>query len=157
MGVGHWNGFGGKPEAGETNLQAAQRELQEECGLEATDLTYVGVVLYVVDGRQRSNVVEVYTCTQWTGAVFESEEMRPSWFSYASFLDGSATPHSESPPMPLRQMVPESLLYLSLVLEANGPFVARVDFGREEDPAALDADGGILRYEIVRSGPSSRT
>ena len=32
FGEGKWNGFGGKVEEGETILQAALRELKEECG-----------------------------------------------------------------------------------------------------------------------------
>ena len=33
FGAGKWNGFGGKVEAGETVVEAAAREVQEECGL----------------------------------------------------------------------------------------------------------------------------
>ena len=33
FGVGKWNGFGGKVEAGETVVEAAAREVNEECGL----------------------------------------------------------------------------------------------------------------------------
>ena len=32
FGVGKWNGFGGKLEPGETVLEAAAREVKEECG-----------------------------------------------------------------------------------------------------------------------------
>ena len=32
FGVGKWNGFGGKLEQGETVLEAAAREVREECG-----------------------------------------------------------------------------------------------------------------------------
>ena len=32
FGVGKWNGFGGKVEAGETVVEAAAREVTEECG-----------------------------------------------------------------------------------------------------------------------------
>ena len=32
FGEGKWNGFGGKVEAGETIVEAAAREVKEECG-----------------------------------------------------------------------------------------------------------------------------
>ena len=32
FGVGKWNGFGGKVEPGETVVEAAAREVREECG-----------------------------------------------------------------------------------------------------------------------------
>ena len=32
FGAGKWNGFGGKLEAGETVVEAAAREVREECG-----------------------------------------------------------------------------------------------------------------------------
>ena len=32
FGEGKWNGFGGKVEAGETIIEAAAREVKEECG-----------------------------------------------------------------------------------------------------------------------------
>ena len=40
FGAGKWNGFGGKLEPGETVVEAAAREVQEECGLtvNTTDL-----------------------------------------------------------------------------------------------------------------------
>jgi len=33
FGEGRWNGFGGKPNAGESVEEAAIRETQEECGI----------------------------------------------------------------------------------------------------------------------------
>ena len=40
FGVGKWNGFGGKLEPGETVVEAAAREVREECGyiVNTTDL-----------------------------------------------------------------------------------------------------------------------
>ena len=41
---GKWNGFGGKVEKGEEILDAAVREVREECGIDVdqTELKYVG-------------------------------------------------------------------------------------------------------------------
>ena len=44
FGVGKWNGFGGKVEAGEAIEDAAKRELFEEVGLNALDLQKLGVL-----------------------------------------------------------------------------------------------------------------
>ena len=36
---GKWNGFGGKVEAGEDILEAAIREVKEECGIDVNPLS----------------------------------------------------------------------------------------------------------------------
>ena len=49
FGVGKWNGFGGKLEPGETVVEAAARELEEESGLvvNTTDLGTGGIKKYL--------------------------------------------------------------------------------------------------------------
>ena len=46
FGAGYFNGFGGKVEPGESILAAAHRELQEEAGIEALDLSRRGVLYF---------------------------------------------------------------------------------------------------------------
>ncbi|KAJ2492503.1 Nudix (Nucleoside diphosphate linked moiety X)-type motif 1 [Coemansia sp. RSA 2050] len=82
MGVGLWNGFGGKPEIGETIDQCAHRELKEECGLEARDLQHVGV-LSMYSSKSGRKEVFVYTAKDIVGGITESDEMRPEWFNVA--------------------------------------------------------------------------
>ncbi|KAI7828354.1 NUDIX hydrolase domain-like protein [Kickxella alabastrina] len=109
MGQGLWNGFGGKPESGETMDQCAHRELQEECGLVAEKLRYVGV-LYMDDMKGPSHHILVYTLSQYSGNISESDEMKPKWFDTTS----------------------DSLPYDQMHIEASyGLFVARFLFNGE--------------------------
>ncbi|KAJ2793443.1 Nudix (Nucleoside diphosphate linked moiety X)-type motif 1 [Coemansia guatemalensis] len=80
MGKGLWNGFGGKLEPGETLDDCAHRELQEECGLEAKDLCYVGV-LFMICSHHDDLTIFVYTARDLVGSVVESDEMAPQWFT----------------------------------------------------------------------------
>eukprot|EP00949_MAST-11_sp_MAST-11-sp1_P004280 g4280.t1 len=81
FGVGKWNGFGGKVEPGETIFDGAMREIQEECGVTPTDMTLCGVLSFdYPDKSCRDLLVHVYRASAFTGAIQESEEMRPQWF-----------------------------------------------------------------------------
>ncbi|KAJ2744554.1 hypothetical protein GGI20_002871 [Coemansia sp. BCRC 34301] len=82
MGVGLWNGFGGKLEPGETMDECARRELKEECGLEARNMQHVGI-LSMKSTRSGRMEVFVYTARDIFGDVTESDEMKPKWFNAA--------------------------------------------------------------------------
>lgn len=75
MGVGLWNGFGGKLEEGETMDECALRELQEESGIRPDVLEHRGV-LYM-----DNMTIFVYVAEGFNqGQVRETEEMKPEWF-----------------------------------------------------------------------------
>ncbi len=81
VGVGKWNGVGGKVEAGETIEQAMIRECQEEIGV--TPLAYRQVAEFDFDfpGDGYQAYVYVYLAKSWVGEPTESEEMSPQWFT----------------------------------------------------------------------------
>lgn len=80
FGFGKWNGFGGKVELGESILEAAKRELMEECGLEAKKLTQIGVLTCDIDTIPSILEIHVFSADDYRGDPIESEEMRPEWF-----------------------------------------------------------------------------
>lgn len=81
FGAGKWNGYGGKIDAGETNEEAAARELFEESGL-ATDpqaLEKIADVRFYFKDTPMFQC-HVYIARSWQGEPQESDEMRPAWF-----------------------------------------------------------------------------
>jgi 8-oxo-dGTP diphosphatase len=83
FGQGKWDGFGGKPHADESLVQAAVRELNEECGLlaAAADLIPMGVLIFNFPSKPEwGQEVHVFVARSWRGEPVESEEMRPQWF-----------------------------------------------------------------------------
>ncbi|CAG7716984.1 unnamed protein product [Allacma fusca] len=83
FGVGKWNGFGGKLSADETVVQAAIREIEEECGLRVRqeDLKQVAVNHFEFVGNPVVMEVHIFKCDRFEGEVVESEEMLPKWFA----------------------------------------------------------------------------
>ncbi|CAK8679804.1 unnamed protein product [Clavelina lepadiformis] len=83
LGVGKWNGFGGKLLRGETLQQCSARELEEECGLHVNvdHLTQIGILMFNFIEEDFLLEVNVFKAEQFTGTPMESEEMAPKWFS----------------------------------------------------------------------------
>ena len=80
FGAGFWNGFGGKVDAGESVDEAALRELREEAGIDALDMTKRGLLTFVYDDQARPMEVHVYHASRFNGEPIETEEMRPKWW-----------------------------------------------------------------------------
>lgn len=81
MGVGKWNGVGGKANEGEDIVDAAIRESQEEIGVTPINLKPVAVFNYHFPLQKGWGLqVYVFSATEWRGEPTESEEMRPKWF-----------------------------------------------------------------------------
>lgn len=84
FGVNKWNGFGGKVEPNESVVDAAVRELGEECCLsvKAEDLKNVGHLEFTFEGEPIMMDVRVFTTNIYEGTPKETEEMAPKWYSY---------------------------------------------------------------------------
>ena len=86
LGLGNIVGLGGKLEPGESAVEAAVREVEEESGLTVTAdaLTPMGVLTYLFPHKpawsQRSNV---FVTDRWSGTPRESDELNPEWFTIA--------------------------------------------------------------------------
>ena len=77
--AGLWNGIGGHVEAGESVLQAAKRELQEETGLRAEKLLFCGSVI-VETQTLPGSVFFVFKAEGLSGKQHESPEGTLRWF-----------------------------------------------------------------------------
>jgi len=86
LGLGNIVGLGGKLEPGETPVDAAVREIEEESGLrvEAQNLIPRGVLTYLFPSREAwSQMSTVFVCSEWTGTPRESDELNPEWYAVA--------------------------------------------------------------------------
>ncbi|KAJ2236605.1 Nudix (Nucleoside diphosphate linked moiety X)-type motif 1 [Coemansia sp. RSA 485] len=117
LGEGLWNGFGGKPDAGETMDQCTSRELEEECGIRAEEMTCVGI-LYMDCTTGRNYHIPVYIATKYSGEPVETEEMKPKWY------DASAEA------LPYENMHKEAKVWWPVMLSGK-PFIARFLFEGE--------------------------
>ncbi|WP_225048011.1 NUDIX domain-containing protein [Lacticaseibacillus kribbianus] len=73
---GLWNGLGGKVEPGETPLDGALREVQEESGiaLDPAEAVPAGLVHWHVDGELRGDLYLYYALTATTIAARDTRE-----------------------------------------------------------------------------------
>jgi mutator protein MutT len=106
FGKGKWNGTGGKAEPGETMLQAAIRECEEEIGVTPRKPRLVAKI----DFREQNDpsfghFAFVYIADNWQGEPIETEEMRPQWF--------------RTDALPFEQMWADDPLWLPLVLQGQ--------------------------------------
>ncbi|MEO6201473.1 MAG: NUDIX domain-containing protein, partial [Cryobacterium sp.] len=118
-GVGNIVGLGGNLEAGESALDAAVREVEEESGLvvTASDLVPLGLLTYLFPHRESwSQESSVFVCDEWTGTPRESDELNPEWFDVAR--------------LPVDQMWDDARHWLPGVL-AGTPVRATFTFGED--------------------------
>ena len=80
FGIGKWNGFGGKIEAGETIEEGAIREVHEECGIKVISLVRIGYLVFKMKLDKKYMKVHVFESYDFTGEPVITDEMRPQWF-----------------------------------------------------------------------------
>ncbi len=102
FGAGRWNGFGGKPKENESLSEAAVRELKEEAGLIPLQIKKRGVLTFEFTNPPEILEVYIFSVTDFTGEVIETEEMKPQWFELAQ--------------IPYSQMWPDDPYWLPLLL-----------------------------------------
>jgi 8-oxo-dGTP pyrophosphatase MutT (NUDIX family) len=86
IGANRWNGYGGGIEPGEYPVDAAVRELEQECGLTSATVFMEKAAIMLFnnqksDGREFTCKVHVYLVRHWSGEPVATEEMgEPTWF-----------------------------------------------------------------------------
>lgn len=83
---GKWIGVGGKLEEGETPRQCALREIREETGLTALDLTARGVVHFHSEAWG-SEEMYLYTVADFQGELTDCDEGQLRWIDKAEVFD----------------------------------------------------------------------
>lgn len=112
LGAGKINGPGGRLDDGETPLECAIREVEEELRISPSGVGEVGELQFqFVDGY--SIHVWVFRATDYVGTPQETDEADPLW-----------TPISE---IPYDRMWPDDRIWLPLLL-ADRPFLGRFVF-----------------------------
>ncbi len=81
-GEGLYNGYGGKLQDGETIVETAKRETQEEIGITAETLEQRGFLQFFFESKEGIFDVHVFAITSYIGTPVESEEMIPEWFDF---------------------------------------------------------------------------
>ncbi|WP_083805156.1 8-oxo-dGTP diphosphatase [Chthoniobacter flavus] len=116
LGAGKINGPGGKLEPGETPLQSAIREAQEEIGVTPSQLEERGLLHFqFTDGY--SLQCTVFIARAFTGEPIETPEATPMWFD----IDG----------VPYDDMWEDDQYWLPQVL-AGAHFIAWFEFDGEK-------------------------
>lgn len=124
FGVNKWAGFGGKVQAGEGIDDCMKREFKEEVGLDINDMAKVGVVQFKWQDKTDNFFVHVYRIKNYSGAIGESEEMKPVWFNISD--------------IPLAQMWPDNAIWFPYLLQDKF-FVGKFIY---------NADDNIVEYNI---------
>ncbi|KAF5318452.1 hypothetical protein D9619_010845 [Psilocybe cf. subviscida] len=148
FGKGKYNGFGGKVEPGESSLQAAIRELEEESGVVAP-LKQAGSFLFYTQGAEWAFHIDIYTASTYEGNITETDEMRPEWFSLGQRLPKgdlalfnerqntdapteAETSEEEHPGVPYENMWETDIVWLPLLFSGK-KFIGRADFVQTAD------------------------
>ena len=74
-----WIGVGGKMEAAESPFDSVRREITEETGLIADELSYRGIITFVSD-VWGTEYMHLFTCRKFSGSLNEKcDEGDPEW------------------------------------------------------------------------------
>ncbi len=74
-----WLGIGGKLEDGETPFDCARREIREECGIEALNLSYRGIITFVSD-IYGTEYMHLFSASSYRGKIdYDCDEGKLEW------------------------------------------------------------------------------
>jgi 8-oxo-dGTP diphosphatase / 2-hydroxy-dATP diphosphatase len=80
LGMGRWNGFGGKLKEGESMLEALFREVKEEGEIEIKDPKLIGIIEFEFPAKGLLLENHIFKVRSFSGEPKETEEMSPKWF-----------------------------------------------------------------------------
>lgn len=128
IGVGLWNGYGGKKEDEESLLHCAKRELCEETGgvtVEEKDLEHAASINFYKfdnDTKQSDFAVEFFLCKIFEREAIETDEMaQPTWFDLAD---------TETMIKVYEEMLPADKIFIPKILNGE-KFTGEVHFSED--------------------------
>ncbi len=83
---GKWNGLGGKFEQGESPEDCVKREILEEAGLKIKNPLLKGVLTFPDFARKEDWYVFVFTASEFTGRLIDSDEGDLAWIKDGDLL-----------------------------------------------------------------------
>ncbi|RYD78309.1 MAG: 8-oxo-dGTP diphosphatase [Verrucomicrobiaceae bacterium] len=140
LGAGKVNGPGGKLEPGETPLQAAVRETQEEIGVTPLHLEERGIIrFHFTDGY--SLLCTVFLARDLVGNPIETAEATPFW--------------APVPEVPYDAMWEDDQYWLPQVLDGSAPYLhAWFEFEGErmlsKEIRVMDAPGELVDFRTPK-------
>ncbi len=139
LGMGKWNGFGGKVQEGENVETAAKRELLEESVVTATFLERRGIQEFIrAKAPDEILEVHVFLVKEYLGSPEETEEMLPRWFSLNK--------------IPFEKMWDDDKYWLPVLLE-NRFFVAKFWLDRDENVVEYKINTNITKQLLLEQYP----
>lgn len=95
--LGLWTAPGGKVEFGESPYETAQREMAEETGLEAKDLSLRGICTLVSPIQEWSWFIFVYVTTHFQGTLkADVREGELAWVSLKEYFTTLPIPNADT-------------------------------------------------------------
>lgn len=118
FGKGRWNGFGGKPDKGESVEDTAIRETEEECLVRVKKVEKVGILDFKFTHKSEWNQqVHFFRAEKYDGKPQETEEMKPKWFEFND--------------IPYDSMWPDDRYWIPIMLEGK-KFKGNILFGEND-------------------------
>lgn len=130
LGAGKINGPGGKRDPGESSMECAVRETQEELGVTALNPIKHGELWFDFTDGLRMHV-DVFRATEWEGEAVETEEAIPLWTAVSE--------------LPFHEMWADDSYWLGLLVNERLMFTGRFVFDGEAMVAA-DLDLGVKEW-----------
>lgn len=123
FGEGLWNGYGGKVQEGESIMEAALREIQEEAGILPEAIKPAGLLTITFEHKPDEEIeIHLFRCAPFYGEAIESEEMAPRWFAHDEIPYGAMWPND---PLWLKDFFAGSVIEAEFHLDATMKKVLR--------------------------------
>lgn len=119
FGEGYYNGFGGKVENHESIVDAAKREVLEECNIQVNKLIHKAKLYFLFEHSTKPNIEgHVFICNHFNGIPKETEEMRPVWFTIPDKIS-QHTIFQLLESLPFQSMWQDDIFWLPFLLSDN--------------------------------------